>query len=76
MQNGNYKNKTERRRRRKMLDRFTSRKFLLAVVGSVVAVLAAAGVIDVSTQQETVAQAAPIVYILVEGLIDVLRGRD
>lgn len=53
-----------------LLDRLTSRKFLAAVVGAVVAVLAAAGVIDPTQEQTIIAQATPLVYIVVEGILD------
>ena len=59
-----------------MFERFTSRKFLAAVVGGTIAVLAGADVIDPTQQQETIATLTPIVYILVEGLLDFKNGRS
>ena len=48
-----------------IIERFTSRKFLAAVVGGTIAVLAGADVINPTQQQETIATLTPIVYILV-----------
>ena len=56
-----------------LLDRLTSRKFLAAVVGGVIAVLAAVGVIDPSNEQVIIAQVTPLAYIVVEGLLDYLK---
>ena len=53
-----------------LFNRFSSRKFLAAVVGGVVAVLAATGVIDASREQEIIAQATPVIYIVVQGAIE------
>ena len=53
-----------------LVARLTSRKFLAAVVAGVISVLAAVDVIDPSNGQVLVAQATPLVYILVEGFLD------
>ena len=53
-----------------IISRFLSRKFLAAVVAVVIGVLAAVGVINPSEQQTIIAQVTPLVYILVEGVID------
>ena len=51
-------------------DRFTSRKFLAAVVAGVIAVLADVGVIDPALEATVIAHATPLAYILVEGVLD------
>ena len=56
-----------------LLDRFTSRKFLAAVVAGVIAVLADAGVIDPALEATVIAHATPLAYIFVEGALDFLR---
>ena len=53
-----------------ILKSFSSRKFLAAVVAGVIGVLAAVDVINPSEQQAIIAQVTPLVYILVEGVID------
>ena len=53
-----------------LLNRLTSRKFIVAAVAAVVSVLAAAGVIDPTQEQTIIAQATPVVYIVVEGILD------
>lgn len=53
--------------------RFTSRKFLAAVSMFVVAVLIASGVIEASQEQTIIAQATPVVYILVQGVLDFFK---
>lgn len=57
-----------------VLDRFTSRKFLIAVASVVAAVLGASGVIDQAQEVTMVQSAVPILYILVQGLAD-YKGR-
>ena len=52
------------------MERFTSRKFLAAVVAGIVAVLADVGVIDPTVQASIIAHATPLVYILVQGWLD------
>lgn len=52
------------------MERFTSRKFITAVVAAVVAVLADVGVIDPTLQGNIIAHATPLVYIIVEGVLD------
>ena len=52
------------------MERFTSRKFLAAVVAGLIGVLAATGTISPSEQQTIIAQVTPLVYILVEGVLD------
>ena len=58
------------------LDRFSSRKFLAAAVATVIAVLADIGVIDPSTEATVIAHATPVVYILVEGVLDLITAKD
>jgi hypothetical protein len=55
-----------------MLERFTSRKFLLTVVTFAFAVLSTQGVIPASDVEKDIAIAAPLVYLLVEGVLDAL----
>ena len=52
------------------MERFTSRKFIAAVVAGVVAVLADVGVIDPTLQASIIVHATPLVYIIVEGVLD------
>ena len=59
-----------------LLDRFSSRKFLAAAVATVIAVLADIGVIDPSTEATVIAHATPVVYILVEGVLDLITAKD
>ena len=54
----------------RLLDRFTSRKFIAAVVAGVIAVLADVGVIDPTTEATVIAHATPLAYIIVEGILD------
>ena len=56
-----------------LFNRFTSRKFLAAVVGGTIAVLSAVGVIDATSKQEIIAWVTPVVYIVVQGAIDLLK---
>ena len=55
------------------MERFTSRKFIAAVVAGIVAVLADVGVIDPTMQASILLHATPLAYILVEGLLDLAR---
>lgn len=57
------------------MERFTSRKFIAAVVASVVAVLADVGVIDPTLQANVIMHATPLAYIIVEGVLDFV-GRE
>ena len=57
-----------------VLDRFTSRKFLITVAAAVAAILGATGVIDQAQEVTLVQSAVPILYILVQGLAD-YKGR-
>ena len=56
------------------LDRFTSRKFLIAIASAVAAILGATGVIDQAQEVTLVQSAVPMLYILVQGLAD-YKGR-
>lgn len=55
------------------MKRFTSRKFIAAVVAGVIAVLADVGVIDPTLQASIIAHATPLAYIFVEGFLDLMR---
>lgn len=57
----------------RLLDRFTSRKFIAAVVAGVIAVLADVGLIDPALEATVIAHATPLAYILVEGALDALH---
>ena len=56
-----------------LLKRLTSRKFLAAVVGAVIGILAAADVINPTQSQAIIAQVTPLVYIVVEGALDLFN---
>ena len=53
-----------------IISRFSSRKFLAAVVGGIVTFLASAGVIDPSTTDAVTGAAIVIAYVVVQGVID------
>ena len=57
-----------------VLDRFTSRKFLIAIASAVAAILGASGVIDQAQEVTLVQSAVPMLYILVQGIAD-YKGR-
>ena len=57
-----------------VLDRFTSRKFLIAIASAVAAILGASGVIDQAQEVTIVQSAVPLLYIIVQGLAD-YKGR-
>ena len=57
-----------------VIDRFTSRKFLIAIASAVAAILGASGVIDQAQEVTLVQSAVPILYILVQGIAD-YKGR-
>ena len=57
-----------------VLDRFTSRKFLIAIASAVAAILGASGVIDQAQEVTIVQSAIPLLYIIVQGLAD-YKGR-
>ena len=59
-----------------LFTKLTSRKFLAAVVAGVVAVLADAGVIDPSQAATIVVHLTPLVYIVVEGFLDLMLTAD
>ena len=55
------------------LEKFLSRKFLAALAGVAVVVLSATGVIDPARETEVAAAISAGLYIVVEGMIDLLR---
>lgn len=55
-----------------IVTRFTSRKFIAAVVAGVVTFLASAGIIDPSTTEAVTGAAIVIVYVVVQGILDYL----
>ncbi|MDR7574210.1 MAG: hypothetical protein QN194_14960 [Armatimonadota bacterium] len=57
-----------------IIKRFTSRKFLAAAAAFVASILSTAGVIDASQEAEVAGYAAVIVYVIVEGVLDLLAG--
>ncbi len=57
------------------VERFTSRKFLAAASAFAVAALIASGAIDASQEQAVIAQATPVLYIVVQGVIDFFKTR-
>ena len=56
-----------------LLSKVTSRKFLAAVVAGVIAVLADVGLIDPATSASIIAHVTPVVYIVMEGLLDLVK---
>jgi hypothetical protein len=52
------------------LERFTSRKFIVAVATGLIGVLAALGVFDASAQETLLAQAPGFAYLLIQGVRD------
>ena len=53
-----------------IISRFTSRKFIAAVVGGIVTFLASAGVIDPSVTEAVTGAAIVIAYVVVQGILD------
>lgn len=56
-----------------LLERLSSRKFIATVFAAVFGVLVAAGVVDANTEQSVTVIVVPVVYILVEGVLDFAR---
>lgn len=56
-----------------IVTRFTSRKFLAAATAFVVAVLISAGVLEATAEQTFIVQGTPLVYILVQGILDFVK---
>ena len=52
------------------LEKFTSRKFIVAVATGFIGVLAALGVIDASAQEILLAQIPGLAYLAVQGVLD------
>ena len=59
-----------------MIQRFTSRKFLLAVAAGATAVLAATGAIDASQEVQVAGIIAPALFIVVEGWRDIKNTKS
>lgn len=55
------------------LQKFTSRKFLLAIAGIVLAVIADPAGLDITNQAQTALTGVPIAYIISEAIIDIVR---